>query len=244
LPFAVTIRCMKTMNHDEAVRLKASEKYLLGELSAELRDQYEDHYFDCAECARDVRAGAAFIDNARDHWQKEPASSAASPDARRTHGWLVALLRPAIAVPALALLLLVAAYQNAVTIPHLRTALSRSQDAQTLPALSLIAQDSRGGGAARIEVPAGKAFSLFFDIPPQSQFKSYACEIQSASGTPELSLSVSAEEAKRTVQLLIPAGRLEPGDHVLVVRGSGSPENADAGKIGSARYPFSLKYTQ
>lgn len=233
------------MNHDEAVRLKASEKYLLGELSAELRDQYEDHYFDCAECARDVRAGAAFIDNARDHWRVEPASDAAAkPHAKRAHGWLAALLRPAIAVPALTLLLLVAGYQNAVTIPHLRTALSRSQDAQTLPSLSLIAQDSRGGGAASIAVPAGKAFSLFFDIPPQSQFISYACEIQSASGTPELSLSVSAEEAKRTVQLLIPGGRLESGDHVLVVRGSGSPESADASKMGAARYPFSLKYIQ
>ena len=39
------------MNHDEAIRLKAAEKYLLGELSAELRDQYEDHYLD----ARNVR---------------------------------------------------------------------------------------------------------------------------------------------------------------------------------------------
>ena len=54
------------MNHDEAIRLKAAEKYLLGELSAELRDQYEDHYFGCAECAQDVRTGAVFIDNARD----------------------------------------------------------------------------------------------------------------------------------------------------------------------------------
>jgi hypothetical protein len=236
---------MKTMNHDEAVRLKASEKYLLGELSSELRDQYEEHYFDCAECARDVRAGAAFIDNARDHWRVEPASDvAAKPDAKRTAGWWASLLRPAVAVPALALLLLVAGYQNAVMIPHLRTALSRSQDAQTLPSLSLIAQDSRGGGAASIVIPAGKAFSLFFDIPPQSRFTSYACEIQNASGTPELTLRISAEEAKRTVQLLIPGGRLKPGDHVLVVRGLGSPENADAGKIGAARYPFSLTYTQ
>ena len=54
------------MNHDEAIRLKAAEKYLLGELNAELRDQYEDHYFGCAECAQDVRTGAVFIDNARD----------------------------------------------------------------------------------------------------------------------------------------------------------------------------------
>ena len=54
------------MNHDEAIRLKAAEKYLLGELSAEMRDQYEDHYFGCAECAQDIRTGAVFIDNTRD----------------------------------------------------------------------------------------------------------------------------------------------------------------------------------
>ena len=47
------------MNHTEAVRLKAAEKYLMGELSAELRDQYEDHYFGCAECAQDIAAGSA-----------------------------------------------------------------------------------------------------------------------------------------------------------------------------------------
>ena len=57
------------MDHLEAVRLNAAEKYLLGELSAELRDQYEDHFFDCKECARDIRAGAAFVDNARDIWR-------------------------------------------------------------------------------------------------------------------------------------------------------------------------------
>lgn len=85
---------------------------------------------------------------------------------------------------------------------------------------------------------------MFIDIPPQSQFSSYVCEFQSESGTPELALNVSAQEAKQTVQLLIPAGRLASGKHVLVVRGLGSPEKTDADKIGVVRYPFSLEYTK
>jgi hypothetical protein len=233
------------MNHDEAIRLKAAEKYLLGELSAELRDQYEDHYFGCAACAQDVRTGAVFIDNARDVLgsvavaevgaQHQPASSG---------GWWTALLRPAFAVPVLALLLLVAGYQNAVTIPHLKTALSQPDVAQTLPSFSLISENSRGGSPLAISVPAGKPFSFFVDIPPNGGYASYVCEFQRESGTPELSLNVSADEAKRTVQLLIPAGHLASGKHLLVVRGLDSQGKPDADKIAVASYPFSLEYTK
>jgi len=235
------------MNHDEAIRLKAAEKYLLGELNAELRDQYEDHYFGCAECAQDVRTGAVFIDNARDvlgSGSVAVAELGAKHLPARSGGWWTALLRPAFfAIPALALLLLVAGYQNAVTIPHLKTALSQSEAAQTLPAFSLISENSRGGAPLAISVPTGKPFSLFVDIPPKGS-ASYVCEFQTESGTPELSLNISADEAKRTVQLLIPAGRLASGKYVLVVRGLDSQGKSDADKIGVASYPFSLDYTK
>ena len=236
---------MQIMNHDEAIRLKAAEKYLLGELSAELRDQYEDHYFGCAECAQDVRTGAVFIDNARDVLVPPSVSElGAKHQSASSGGWWATMLRPAFAVPALALLLLVAGYQNAVTIPHLRTALSQSDVAQTLPSFSLISGNSRGGAPLAISIPAGKPFSLFVDIPPRGSYASYVCEFQTESGTPELSLNVSADEAKRTVQLLIPAGRLTSGKHELVVRGLDSHGKPDADKIGVADYPFSLNYTK
>ena len=233
------------MDHTEAVRLKAAEKYLLGEMSAELRDQYEDHYFDCVECAQDVRSGAMLIDNARDVWSVDEAVAAPARPSRESGGrWWTVLWRPAFAVPALALLVLVASYQNVVTIPHLRTELSRSEAPQTLQSFSLAGANSRGEGAATIAVLAGKAFSLFVDIPPQYKFGSYVCEIQTESGAPEFSVNISAEEAKKSVQLLIPAGRLASGKHVLVVRGLGSPESADADTIGPVRLPFSLEYAQ
>jgi hypothetical protein len=233
------------MNHDEAIQLKAAEKYLLDELSVELRDQYEDHYFGCAECAREVRTGAVFIDNARDVLDAgSVAEAGAKHQPARSGGWWTALLRPAFAIPALTLLLLVAGYQNAVTIPHLKTALSQSDVAQTLPSFSLISENSRGGAPLAISVPAGKPFSFFVDIPPKGGYASYVCDFQTESGTPELSLNVTADEAKRTVQLLIPAGRLAPGKHVLVVRGLDSQGKPDADKIGVANYPFSLDYTK
>ena len=48
-----------SMDHHNAVESRASERYLLGEMSEPERFEFEAHYFDCAVCADDVRTGAA-----------------------------------------------------------------------------------------------------------------------------------------------------------------------------------------
>src|SRR4051794_12542660 len=50
------------MNHDEAIQLEASDRYLLDELSDQERDAFEMHYFDCTVCAHDVTSGFAMRD--------------------------------------------------------------------------------------------------------------------------------------------------------------------------------------
>src|SRR5579859_7140734 len=40
------------MNHEEAIRMMGTEQYLLNELSPELREQFEEHFFDCGICAQ------------------------------------------------------------------------------------------------------------------------------------------------------------------------------------------------
>jgi hypothetical protein len=59
------------MDHEEAVRLQAAEKYVLGDLAQELCDAYEEHYFDCQECATEVIATSAFVNGARDIFKEE-----------------------------------------------------------------------------------------------------------------------------------------------------------------------------
>ena len=57
------------MDHNKAVRLLALERYVLGELPPPLRDEFEEHFFECQKCALDAKAAAEFVDNARAVWR-------------------------------------------------------------------------------------------------------------------------------------------------------------------------------
>jgi anti-sigma factor RsiW len=52
------------ISHEEAMQTLATEKYLLGELHPELRDQFEEHLYECQECAFDLWA-ATFLAHAK-----------------------------------------------------------------------------------------------------------------------------------------------------------------------------------
>jgi hypothetical protein len=53
------------MDHIEAVKTLAIERYLLEEMTQEERETFEEHFFTCAECAEDARHAAAMRDGAR-----------------------------------------------------------------------------------------------------------------------------------------------------------------------------------
>src|SRR6266436_4654192 len=116
MPVDTTLR-MAQMDHNQALQLQAAVKYVLGELSQVQRDEYEEHYFDCAECAVDIKALATFADTTREVLRRERESQLAKELVPARGGWL-RWLQPVVAVPAFAALLLIIAYQNTVTIPH------------------------------------------------------------------------------------------------------------------------------
>src|SRR5271168_5523700 len=225
------------MEHLQAIQLKAAERYVLGELPSDLREQYEEHFFGCAECAEELSLAAAFVENSRAAMGSEPVLPPVrlpvSPTRERpaANGWLGAWLRPSFAVPVFAALLLVVAYQNFLVLPRLKGAARQSVTTlgaapQALASFSLLAADSRGGEPLTVTVAPGQPFSLYFDIPPDGHYSSYVCQLQDAAGVTEFSLNISAEQAKNAVQLLIPASSLGIGRHVLVVRGLGTQQSA------------------
>jgi hypothetical protein len=230
------------MNHSEAVQLEAAERYLLGELPPGVREQFEDHFFGCLECAQDVRAGAAFVDGARDILSSEKDHAPARvPSKESSRGWWTSLFRPAVLVPVMALLIIFAAYQNIVVIPGLSKAASESSDPQTLQSFSLVTANSRAGGSLSITAAPNKPFTLFVDIPSDNQFSFYTCDLQTESGTLIVSSKVSTEDARDTVQMLIPPSRLGVGKYVLIVRGY-TPNAETSTEI--TRYPFALNFSK
>jgi anti-sigma factor RsiW len=50
------------MDHSEAVRVNATERYFLQELTPDQLAQFEEHFFECPECAVDVQATAKLLE--------------------------------------------------------------------------------------------------------------------------------------------------------------------------------------
>jgi hypothetical protein len=239
------------MEHTQAIQLKAAEGYVLGELPRDLREQYEEHFFSCVECAQEVNLAAAFVENSRVAMGSEPVLPpvrlpVAVAQRPAASGWFGALLRPSFAVPVFAALLMLVAYQTFLVIPRLKGPATQSVGTlasaapQALASFSLITADSRGGEPLTVTAAPGQPFSLYFDIPPDERYASYICQLQNAAGAAEFSLNISAEQAKNAVQLLIPSSSLGTGKHVLVVRGLGAQEGPASSGTEVARYPFTL----
>src|ERR1039457_1070131 len=75
------------MEHNRAVEIKAGERYLLGEMPPDEREDFEEHYFTCAECAQDVRAAARFRANARELLRNPEQFYPPAGERRRGFSW-------------------------------------------------------------------------------------------------------------------------------------------------------------
>src|SRR5215831_3482218 len=154
------------MDHAEAVRIKATERYLLDELEPASREEFEEHLFDCQECALDVRAAAMFVEQSKVALEEAPPipvrRDVAVPAYR---GWF-AWLRPALDVPVFAVLIAIIGYQNLVEVPHLTQAVNQPM---ALPYASMNIS-TRGTVPAEVTIKRGQSFNLFLSIPPDSAY--------------------------------------------------------------------------
>jgi hypothetical protein len=223
------------MDHDEAIQLMLAEKYLLDELSPESRDQFEEHFFGCTECALDLRAGATLIEQMKEVLSGTPTGSQVRvpvPVSRKS-GW-IAWLRPALVLPVLAVLLALIGYQNLVTYPQLKLAANQPQ---VLPWAS-VNVSTRGANASVITAHPGEGFLLFVNIPPDSRYSSYIAELHDPAGAMEWSLAFPAETAVDTWPIRVPAAARREGTYTLVVQGvSAVGEKSEVG-----RSPFELRF--
>jgi hypothetical protein len=232
---------MAQMDHNDAVRLQAAEKYVLGEFPPNLRDEYEEHFFECAECTVDVKAVATFADVSREVLSAAPAKLEEKSAAPAQGGWL-SWLRPVIAVPAFAALLLIIGYQSFVIIPKVKEAATSGASQILFSSHALRGVNTAGEEGRTLSIRPNEAFFLNFDFVPTRSFDSYVAQLEDAAGRVLLRSRIAGGNANQEAHFPIPAGVLHPGKYVLAfygepgARGESNPQN-DAGRL-----PFTVEF--
>jgi hypothetical protein len=238
---------MTNMDHNEAVRLQAAEKYLLGELPKEQHAAYEEHYFDCSACAEEIKATVAFMESARQAIREkalEPVGARApAPSVPGFLSWL----RPAFAVPVLAALLLFIGYQNGVTIPRLKD--SSSQMGQIISSSFQLRGSVRGGNesgdaANKVRVRLGESFALNFDFTPTGTFSEYVWQLQNKAGRAVKSGHISGDKKYQAVSLNMTGGVESAGKYSLVFFGSADGAGQTGNESETQRLTFTVEFLQ
>jgi hypothetical protein len=211
------------MDHNEAIRNMNAERYLLGELTADERDQFEEHYFGCPECAEHVNTGALFVDNARSEL-REKANHVLAMKPKPAPVW-----RTALPIAAAVMFASITVYQSALVIPRLE----RAAEFQVLPSISLQSASSRAEVMKEHEIPLAEPFGIYVDIPAVRPGETYTVSVLDESGNTRLKTDVQGEAARNTLHLLVPSGKLGPGAYEMHVTAPGGQT--------ITRYPFRLR---
>ncbi|HWR52733.1 MAG TPA: zf-HC2 domain-containing protein [Bryobacteraceae bacterium] len=217
------------MQHQDAVDSRALERYLLGELPEAERQAFEQHYFDCPECAAGVEAGAILAANA----------ATAFPEPRRagTRSWRLAFW-PAFAFGA-TLSLLILGWEEFIRIPEMKAHFATLIAPRAYP-VTFLRSVTR---SADQTVTIGKdvtQFGLTFDLPPGDAATVWNCRLDDASGVTKWRVQARTPAVPgEPLNLLIPAS-LAPGRYVLVL----SPADGQAEHRFplEVRFPFELRF--
>jgi len=240
------------MEHKDAVRLNAAEKYVLGEMPEAQREEYEEHYFDCAACAEELKATVAFMESgkmvARERLlvpaaPAEPARERVEQPARG--GFFAWLAQPAFAGAFAALLIAVifVGYQNVVTIPQLKQSLAQADAIGIVKHFSLLAAGARGDGEVEVAVRPSEEFELDVDFPVTPAATGFVAQIHDALGNIRFAQPVTGEQAKSSVYVNVPGGLLPAGKYNFVILA----QTSDGGASGTKevkRLPFTVVFKQ
>jgi Putative zinc-finger len=213
------------MDHETATQMRAPERYVIGELAADQRDEFEEHFAGCSRCMDEVWTATAFAANARAVF-RDRAATAVAPARERGGFWA---FRWQFAIPALAAIALAAVtvYQNSVTIPGLRA---------PQPVLPAVVLDG-ATRAALPQVPAGAPLHFAMALAPGAAGDRVWAELNRDSGGVLSAGWVRSPSAGEPLEVYFPL-RPPVGRYMIVVR-----SDAPAGAPELARNRFEITAT-
>jgi hypothetical protein len=208
------------MEHNQAITSGVAESYVLGQLSAAEADAYEEHFFDCEECAEEVRLGMVVLDGGRKLVLEERKAKVVSIDAHRNRrAWLPA------AVAALLVL--------GVGAPLLLRQVRRPEPSLDVPAVHTLQTQMRAAGDAIPVVAAGDI--LYVDVLGDPSYSRYELRVHDSNGKVMLTRAVAPEQTRDSLPLVLRGW--SAGTYELAVVGVDA-----AGKSAEiSRYRFNVR---
>lgn len=221
------------MDHSEAVAKGMVERYVLGELSGPVRDEFEEHYFSCELCLADVKAALDLRDAVRGiggHGVSGTRVSPVRPAPAHAQKKYASGIRQYWGAWAAVLAFAFAGYQSFVTVPGLRSAIVLLQQPHVFTGQTVFRMGNRAVGLPAVS-HAGQPLQFFLELTTEPQFREYQVHIQPPHGKPVVS-SVPSDLAKDNVALVIP--KAEVGTYQIKVfgnTGQGDPKLIESGEI-------------
>jgi Putative zinc-finger len=234
------------MDHQEALRLQAVEKYVLGDLPAVVREQFEEHYFDCPECARDLTALVTFATASREILEEGrnsceiPGQVIGTEQRTGGTGWF-GWLRPVIAVPAMAALVAIIVYQNAVMIPAIKNRETNQHKIQLIISSFRLQGTTRGERITKIVVAPHESFELNFDFTPSQPAQSYTGRLVDSVDREVLAFALNREQSNKEVHLVVPGGQVHTGSYALVFAADKSSSDQGPKMVEVQRITFAIE---
>lgn len=210
-----------SMHHAEAMKTFAAERYVLGELTEQQALAYEEHFFDCRECAEEVKAATALADDGRETFRTQPAVSV--PQFRPPRRRRLALFWP-LPMGAAAAILLVAgagAYQAVVVVPALRHQVAQSDALQAAPQFFL--SISRSEPQVLTLAPGQRKMGLTLSRSSERSSPFYRCQVLDSAGRVVESAIMPGPQGGDELQLLLPTSRLRSGSYRIELAALAAP---------------------
>ena len=197
------------MDHEDAIRLQAAQQYVAGELPPDERDAFEEHFFECPECAEEVRWEQIFAANLRAVERERAADLHQSSFRRFWNNWLVP--RPVLAFS------LAANFVLALGFVYVFLTGRPGGGPQFIPSYYA---PGPVRGEIRVLPPGATTLAVHFP-PPAQPVSSYSYELTDSAGKRESAGAAQPGGGQEgDLYLAIPLTACAPGDHTLVVRAS------------------------
>ncbi len=247
------------MDHRKAIETKASERYLLNEMTELEQHLFEEHYFSCETCAEDVRTGLLFRETAQSIFaedragqlekeeraavatlpqplpdSKRPPKAMRAPETWQDQGGWFDWMRPSTLIPLAASVSFacITAWQSLVTVPGLRNV------AAPAVAAPVVLASATRGDLPVVTAPANGLMAV--SVYVNGNAPQVAFDLLSKGDTIIHSGNGPAPAPGAPLVLFFPVSVVkQPGEHKLLLRESSA--GAPGAALGEYRFVIERK---